>query len=71
MVLAFTQQCLCKQSMNCTTSQVGRQQVRAMNGAAHTVAYDKLAPSYVNPIVPTTCNCTEDNNSQPQLVSIY
>ena len=60
---------------NSTALQVGRLQVGTTSGAAHTVAYDELAPSH--PLtaanIPTgrPCSRTEDVNPQPRLVPVY
>ena len=60
---------------NSTALQVGRLQIRTNSGAAHTVAYDELAPSHAltTASIPTSRSCSrkEDVNPQPRLVPVY
>ena len=74
-VSAFCIATLTERSLTSTASQVGRLQVRTTHGAAHTVAYDRLAPLHPPPAASLAtrrpCSRTENVNPQPKLVPIH
>jgi hypothetical protein len=59
-VLTFCIAKLTERSLSSTALQVGRLQVRTTHGAAHTVAYDGLAPSH--PVTDPECSQSPANH---------